>query len=303
MTSPDPALLERWHAALDVRLEARLPLSTLAGAGRLNDAVRYAVFPGGRRWRPAITLLGAAVAGVDAARVLDVACGVELVHSASLVLDDLPSMDDGRQRRGRPTVHVAFGEAIALLAALTLLNRGYELFLSPVAGAPAEGGARVLRAATRAIGSDGMIGGQALDLGQPAGASLASRDRKTTTLVALAASAGAMAAGAAEEDVAALTRYGDHLGAAYQMHDDLLDEAPEMVAVKTVGQDARHGRASWAASASAGSVRGAAAAAVAQARSAIRDRFGERPEALLLIQIADAILDVKLASSPAQDFR
>jgi geranylgeranyl pyrophosphate synthase len=79
-------------------------------------------------------------------------------------------------------VHVAFGEAVALLTALALLNRGYELFLSPVAGAPAEGGARVLRAATRAIGSDGMIGGQALDLGLPAGTSLASRDRKTTTL-------------------------------------------------------------------------------------------------------------------------
>jgi geranylgeranyl pyrophosphate synthase len=289
MTSSGRARLARWQALLDERLETRLPLSSLHGAGTLNDAIRYAVFPGGRRWRPALTMLGAAAASVEAERVIDIACGVELVHSASLVLDDLPAMDDGRQRRGRPALHLAFGEGVALLAALALLNRGYELFLSPVAGAPPACGAHVFRAATEAIGADGMIGGQAVDLAHAAGTSLASRDRKTTTLVALAASAGATAAGAASDDITALVRYGNDLGAVYQMHDDLFDDDAATAPMKTAGQDARHGRASWAASRSAGAVREAASDILANARAAIVAHFGEHPDARLLVETGEAI--------------
>ena len=301
MTATAVTLLAQLHADLHRHLEEHLPLSHLAGAGTLNESVRYAVFPGGRRWRPALTILGAAVTGIKPDHVMRVACGVEFVHSASLILDDLPAMDDGRERRGQPTVHLAFGEGVALLTALALLNRGYELFLSPVPGAPAGCGARVLRAATRAIGVDGMIGGQAIDLASPAGASLATRDRKTTALVAFAASAGAMAAGADEQDVAALARYGEHLGAAYQMHDDLDDGQFAAGAFKTAGQDARHGRASWATRGSRTAVRASAADAVARARLAIADRFGEREAAALLIQAAESILDVRDRSLAARD--
>jgi geranylgeranyl pyrophosphate synthase len=286
------AAMARWQHPLDERLASCLPLSALPGAGTLNEAVRYAVFPGGRRWRPALTLLGATVTGTRPESVLDVACGIEFVHSASLILDDLPSMDDGRERRGRPTLHLAFGEGAAVLAALALLNRGYDLFLSPVAGAPPACGARLLREATAAIGSDGMIGGQAADLAGRDEAPLASRDRKTTTLVRLAVVAGAIAGGAGEAEIAALGRYGECLGAAYQMHDDLLDAEGGGTASKTLGQDTRHGRATWVAEGGAAAARAAAAAAMDEARSAIHGRFGHGPGTALLLEAAAAILDL-----------
>jgi geranylgeranyl diphosphate synthase type II len=292
MTPALAALLAQWHAELDRHLESRLPRSALPGAGALNEAVRYAVFPGGRRWRPALTLLGAAAADTPARLVMDAACGVEFVHTASLILDDLPSMDDGRERRGRPTLHLAFGEGLALLAALALLNRGYELFLSPVFGVAPAHGQRLLQDAISAIGVNGMIGGQAADLARAGRPPLASRDRKTTTLVSFAAAAGAIAGGAAEEAVAALARYGESLGSAYQMLDDLLDEDGDGTDAKTSGQDARHGRPSWAAATSRATVRAAAAAAHEEARATILSTFGHRAEAALLLDAAAAILDL-----------
>ena len=288
-----PAALQAWHAPLEARLADRLPLSTLAGTMALNDAVRYAVFPGGRRWRPVLTLLGAMTAGVRPETVIDVACGVEYVHSASLILDDLPAMDDGRERRGRPTVHRAFGEGAALLAALALLNRGYELFLDGGAGdTPGSPEYRLLREAMSAIGADGMIGGQAADLAGHHAAHLGSRQRKTTALVRLAAVAGAIAGGAADPDIEALGTYGACIGAAYQIHDDLLDaDARASAAGKTAGQDARHGRPSWSGLTGVDAACTAAALEIDRGRLAISRRFGETPAARLLIAAAGEILD------------
>jgi farnesyl diphosphate synthase len=193
---------------------------------------------------------------------------------------------------------------VAVLAALALLNRGHELFLSPVPGASPACGTRLLLEATAAIGADGMIGGQAADLAGSDESPLASRDRKTTTLVRLAAVAGAMAGGAGEADIAALGRYGECLGAAYQMHDDLLDADGGGAAGKTLGQDARHGRASWVAEGGADAARAAAAAAMDEARSAIHDRFGHGPGTALLIEAASAILDLMAgALTPAAERR
>ena len=300
------AILEQWRAPLEARLAARLPHSALPGAARLDEAIAYAVFPGGRRWRPALTLLGALVTGVDRRRVLDVACGVEFVHTASLILDDLPSMDDGFERRGRPTLHRVFGEGVAVLAALALLNRGYELFAPLDEDQARHGaGAQLLREATTAIGVDGMIGGQAADLSGRDAAPLASRQRKTTSLVRLAVVAGAIAGGASDEDVQALATFGECLGGAYQIHDDLLDtSAGHVDASKTLGQDARHGRPSWTDGGDADAARTAAAAAFEEAREAVLARFGDCPESMLLIEAAGIIVDLVTGSlAPAREGR
>ena len=289
------ALVRDWRAPIDARLEARLPLSTLGGAERLNEAVKYAVFRGGRRWRPVLTLLGARLTGAPADAALEAACGVEFVHTASLVLDDLPGMDDGLERRGRPTVHCRYGEGVAMLAALALLNRGYELFATLDARVPGGGG--LLAEATRAIGADGMIGGQAADLGDGATAPLASRQRKTVTLVRLAAAAGALAGGAPRDDVGALSAFGESLGDAYQVPDDLLDADAATTAGKTPGQDVRHGRASWTRGGAA-AARDAASAATASACDALRARFGDHPDVALLVDAAALILDIAGAPKP-----
>ena len=136
-------------------LQDFLPLSRLESAARLNDAIHYAVFPGGKRMRPLLTLLGARIAGVPLDDALPAACAVEFLHTSSLIFDDLPSMDDAALRRGSATLHLVFGEDIALLAALALLNQAYALFGSNTC---------LLAEAVACIGSNGMIGGQALDL-------------------------------------------------------------------------------------------------------------------------------------------
>ena len=297
MTPELREMLGGWQRRVETELADHLPLSSLPGAGRLNDAVRDAVFPGGRRWRPALTLLGAHAAGVPLPSVLDVACGVELVHTASLVFDDLPGMDDGRERRGKPTLHLVHGEGVAVLAALALLNRGYEIFATTAAPG-SEGAQRLLAEATRAVGADGMIGGQAADLAGGDRAPLWSRQKKTTTLVRLAVVAGAIAGGASDGDVEALGRYGESLGAAYQMHDDVLDAGePGGPLGKTLGQDARHGRGSWAEGGRREGALAAARLAAGEARSVILARFGDTAPARLLLAAADAILDLMAGSA------
>ena len=175
----------REHAPLiETSLERHLPQSRVQSAARLNQAIRYAAMTGGKRVRPVLTLLAAQLCGGAREQVLPVACGVEFVHAASLAADDLPAFDNALIRRGRPSVHAAFGQDLATLATLALLNQAYALF-ADVEGLVAE--------AARAIGCEGMIGGQAADL---AGAPHYDRVSKTAALVRLAVTAGAMASAA-----------------------------------------------------------------------------------------------------------
>ena len=140
---------------IESHLRALLPTSGLRETDRLNAAIRYAVFPGGKRMRPILTLLGAEAAGGQAEAALDAACAVEFLHAGSLIFDDLPAMDNARERRGVPALHLVFGEDIAVLAALALLNQAYAIFgRSP----------RLIAEAVSCIGINGMIGGQAVDL-------------------------------------------------------------------------------------------------------------------------------------------
>ncbi len=267
-------------AALGTRVEARLPALLPVAAERpeeVHRAMEYALIGRGKRVRPVLTLAVAEIFGRSSPPVLDLACAVEMVHACSLVLDDLPSMDDAGLRRGRPTTHRVFGEAVAILAALALLNRAYAL--------AAESAQRLALARytsedmihhlAAAIGSHGLIGGQALDLlsrpeAPSSGAGATQRvepaglerppggraksetsqeldlDRleyihshKTGALFMAAAELGAMAADARRKDLEVVARYAKNLGLAFQISDDLLDvlATPEETG-KDAGQDA-----------------------------------------------------------------
>src|SRR5262245_35755876 len=273
---------------IEAALEQSLPLSARHGAERLNEALRAAVFPGGKRWRPILTLLGTMTAGGSTQSALPIACAIEFLHTSSLILDDLPAMDDAQLRRGRAALHLIYGEGLALLAALALLNQAYALLASAGPGS-------LIAEAARCVGTDGMIGGQAADLDIRASRgnsyALASRQLKTTALARLTISAGAIAAGADERDVAARARYGECIGAAYQICDDLLDELGESATIgKNVGQDARHLRSTFTAQFGAEEARRLALGSLAEGKQTLRERFGERQTAGLLIEAADLVI-------------
>ncbi len=222
---------------IELALRKFLPQNGTGNAGVLDQALQYAIFPGGKRLRPRLTILSARIFGAPDERVLRAACAVEFVHASSLIIDDLPCMDDADLRRGKPPLHHAFGEHVALLAAIALLNQAYALF-----GETAE----LVREATECIGLGGMIGGQELDLStEGQGSNLDERDRKTSALMRLSLTAGPLALGASREEVEALAAAGRQLGRAYQIADDLLDlGSPHQSVGKTTGQDLRHGRPS-----------------------------------------------------------
>ena len=221
--------LAAWAARIDRRLPELLPPPD-ARPEPVHAAMHYALTGAGKRLRPVLTLAVADLFGARSEPVLDLACAVEMVHACSLVLDDLPQMDDAALRRGRPTVHRAFGESVALLAALALLNRAYAL----VAEAAHRLSLRrytaedVVHHLAAAIGSDGLIGGQALDLlSRPEEMDLGVLEyihsHKTGALFMAAGELGAMAADARRRDLEAIARFAKNLGLAFQISDDLLD--------------------------------------------------------------------------------
>ncbi|MBP9143563.1 MAG: polyprenyl synthetase family protein [Thermoanaerobaculia bacterium] len=208
--------------------------------------MRAAVLSPGKRVRPMLTLAVAEMLGGASDDALDLACAVELVHCCSLVLDDLPAMDDAHLRRGRPTLHREHGEDVALLAAFALLNRGYALVaessqrLHLSRYSPEE----LLHHLAQAIGTDGLIGGQAMDLANGgAPPTLADLEyihsHKTGALFLAAAELGAMAVDARRRDLAAIGAFAKNLGLAFQIEDDLLDVlATSAETGKDEGQDA-----------------------------------------------------------------
>ncbi len=276
------ATLDTIRQLIEQALERSLPQSTLAGNARLNAAIRDAVFPGGRRMRPLFTLLGASAAGVSLEHAAPAACAVEFLHSSSLIFDDLPSMDDARLRRGRPAIHARHGESLAVLAGLALFNEAWRLFGSSPA---------LARAAASAIGVDGMIGGQGIDLLGPA-FDPAARDRKTTSLMGLTFAAGALLGGAKAEHALLLSHCGERIGRAYQVLDDLMDDCA--ATGKTTGQDARHGRFSHSGQTGA---REHAMAEIANCAGLLGKTFGD-PARPLLAAIHD-MFDSAVADAAA----
>ena len=229
------AYLAERGALVDRFLEAELPPASEPPSA-LHAAMRHLLFPGGKRLRPAFALAACEAVGSPPDRALPIAAAVELVHTYSLVHDDLPCMDDDDLRRGRPTVHVAFGEAVAVLAGDALQAHAFAVLAR--AGVSAEARVEAIAALAHAAGSRALVGGQAEDLAfaaEAAGAPAARlqtqieriHERKSAALFAAACAGGARFGGAGAEDAARFHRFGIEIGAAFQAADDVLDHAKD----------------------------------------------------------------------------
>ena len=282
MTAADAAFRD-WTAHSLTQVEAALsdwvPLSAPAGLG---EAMRYAVLDGGKRLRPLLTLAAArAVAGaVDMPAALRSACAVELIHAYSLVHDDMPCMDNDVLRRGKPTVHVAYGEAQALLAGDALQALAFEL-LTPDDGSVAPAvQARLCAALARAAGHHGMAGGQAIDLAHvgmamPEAALRDMHRRKTGAMLEVSVHMGALSVGADGPTLACLQRYAQAIGLAFQVVDDILDVTADSATLgKTAGKDQANDKPTFV------SLLGLAGAQ-AQARALLQDALAALDAAVL----------------------
>ena len=224
-----------WRPRVEETLDELLPRADRPPTD-LHAGMRYALFPGGKRLRPMLALLGCKVTGGEMRRALPAAAAVELLHTYSLVHDDLPCMDDDDLRRGRPTCHKVYGEALAVLVGDALLTLSME--------AVASGGVEAVRTLARAAGSTGMVGGQAVDL-QSEGLEGATQEQvtwihthKTAALISASLLVGARAGGGETSTLEALEEYGGLVGLAFQVADDCLDiTGTEESLGKRPGQD------------------------------------------------------------------
>lgn len=234
--------LTKMRAAISAHMRAILR-EDFSGAPQIADAMEHTLLADGKLLRPTLAVIVAESFGTPRETVLDAACAVEFVHAASLILDDLPAMDNAGLRRGRPANHLVFGEATSILAAIALLNHAYEL-VGRAEGLAPDRARAMLRCLTRSVGPEGLVGGQHQDLracGRTADADLveAMHDSKTSALFVAALELGALAADATEACRAALTAFGRELGLAFQTLDDFIDAYGACdQAGKDVGKDA-----------------------------------------------------------------
>ncbi len=241
--------LAQQRGIVEAGLERYLPEETGAFS-RLTEAMRYSVFSGGKRLRPILALETAVLLGGTAETALASACATEFIHTYSLIHDDLPAMDDDDIRRGRPTCHRAFDEPLAILAGDGLLTAAFEIVVADE-GLPAERRVAVAAGLSRANGRHGMVGGQAADIAlEGSTPDLEAIEyihaHKTGLPLRAAVRIGALCAGAGEADVARISSYGESIGLAFQIADDLLDEtgtAEEMG--KAVGKDRARGKMTY----------------------------------------------------------
>jgi geranylgeranyl pyrophosphate synthase len=230
---------------------ARLVPPTEVEPESVHAAIRWSLLAGGKRLRPALVIAAGEACGATVAQLLTTACAFELIHTYSLIHDDLPAMDDDDLRRGRPTCHIQFGEATAILAGDALQALAFQL-IAEDESLSAQVRVRLVAELARAAGTpDGMVAGQALDLAAEAravtGAELEAIHRyKTGALIMAAARCGALIAGASERELVALTTYAARLGLLFQITDDLLDVTATAADLgKTPGKDARARKATY----------------------------------------------------------
>ncbi len=243
---------------------------------KVIEAARYSLFAGGKRLRPILCLAAAEVVGGAIEQVLPAACALEMIHTYSLIHDDLPAMDNDDFRRGVPTNHKVFGEAIAILAGDALLTEAFEYFaLSVAGGISAEKVLEVIRIGVRAAGYRGMIGGQVIDLEcENHKVDLATIEymhiQKTGVLLSASLEIGAILGGGDEPRLNALKTYGHHFGLAFQITDDLLDVEGDVALMgKTPGSDVAKNKMTYP-----------ALLGVAQSRAASREHVEHSLEAL-----------------------
>lgn len=229
--------LETLRELINVRLAQLVPEGHPKGPAA---AARHSLLASGKRLRAIITLIAARSQGGKIEDAIDAACAIEMIHTSSLVFDDLPAMDNADLRRGVPTAHAEYGQDIAILAGIGLINGAYEI-VAQAAQLEADRRLEVLRIITRAVGWQGLVHGQALDLnsGENTASLDAIHEGKTGALFIAAAECGGVASGnCSDEDRRALRAYGRALGLAYQAFDDVLDQtACEATAGKTTGMD------------------------------------------------------------------
>ncbi|MBV8165957.1 MAG: polyprenyl synthetase family protein [Alphaproteobacteria bacterium] len=230
----------------------RLPPLTEGAERRLHEAMRYSTLAGGKRLRPFLVLESASLFNVARSCALRVAAAVEMIHSYSLVHDDLPAMDDSALRRGRATTHVQFDEATAILAGDGLLTRALEVLADPASHGDPQVRVELIAALAQAAGPAGMVGGQMFDLlaehdsTLDIGAITRLQRMKTGELIAFSSVAGAILGKASYAQRLALSAYAHDLGLAFQIADDLLDAEGDAAEVgKDVGKDADAGKATF----------------------------------------------------------
>lgn len=289
--SPFPVLLGNAATHIDAELSRILDRETDRGTPpRLVSAMRHAVLGGGKRFRPFLTLQSAALFGVEPSFAQTAACAVELIHCYSLVHDDLPCMDNDELRRGRPTVWKAYDEWTAVLAGDALQSLAFEILSAPTGHDNPTVRAELVLALSCAGGAAGMVGGQILDLEADKLQSGPHRDiahitrlqaMKTGKLIAVACELGAILGNASAEDAKALKIYGDALGFAFQISDDLLDAEGQTEAVgKATGKDAAAGKATLVSLFGAQQARHHLDQAIDQAIAAL-GRFSARTQPLI----------------------
>ncbi len=233
-------------------LDLYLPSANTLPAS-LHDAMRYSVFAGGKRIRPILMMAACEAVGGSSQQVLPAACAIEMIHSYSLIHDDLPAMDDDDLRRGKPTNHKVYGEATAILAGDGLLTEAFILLSSPEVwkDVSAEARREVIHLLARSAGSRGMVAGQVVDMeseGQQIDLPTLEyiHTRKTGALILAAIECGAVLGGADKEQRRALVRYGEAAGLAFQVADDILDiVADQDLLGKDVGSDQERGKATF----------------------------------------------------------
>jgi geranylgeranyl diphosphate synthase type II len=267
---------------------ARLSFAAAPATAGLEEAMRYSLLAGGKRVRPVLALATARALGADPERFLPAACAIELVHTYSLIHDDLPAMDDDDLRRGLPTSHVKFGEDVAILAGDGLFAEAIRLFCEQP-GEPARVLA-ALRELTAATGVDGMVGGQYVDVAAaPAGAETlrALHELKTGRLIAASVGVVLTLEGLAEPETIPYRRFAGELGVLFQIVDDILDvtESDEQLG-KPHGSDERHGKLTYVSLFGLERARELAAESHAKATGALAGAGGETGD---LRSVADYI--------------
>jgi farnesyl diphosphate synthase len=275
--------LERVGRLVEGRLAELLAVggAHTAGDGRLAESMRYAALGGGKRLRPFLLISSAKLFGVREDEALPAACALECIHCYSLVHDDLPAMDDDALRRGRPTVHIAFDEAIAILAGDGLLTLAFEIVSDPHHGTDPAVRSELALLLAKAAGWQGMVLGQALDLAAERQSfsreeTAAMQALKTGALFRFACEAGAVLGHADSSERAALLAYAKAFGQAFQLADDLLDAEGDAKALgKAVAKDAGRGKATLVALLGVEAAKDRLGALVAEAEAALAP-FGAR---------------------------
>ena len=284
--------LEFYKEQIEAGLDRYLP-STSTAPTLIHEAMRYSTCGGGKRVRGILTLLACQVVGGSWEAALPAACALEMVHAYSLIHDDLPCMDDDALRRGKPTNHRVYGEGIALLAGDALLTQAVETMVSSVPAGLETRYWQALQELVKACNTQGMIGGQVLDLNAE-GQQLnldelqAIHRWKTGALIRAALRIGGIIGGGEGEVLMSLSTYGEAFGLAFQITDDLLDqEAETAVLGKTTGSDLRKQKATYPAIVGVEEARRLAAVEIEKAQRALQS-FGEKGR--LLRQLAEYLL-------------